>query len=184
MEFPSDLFFCWLSCGCCGWGGLNLWNYRPVSFLPSLCHSGVATIINAGREPQVALTLQPYLWLASWNEHYQQHTCTQTHTHLSPGAWRNPVEHVCLETGPLGPPGDTKWHWVIQSLHISYKHVHLNSIMIMLLLLVLTLGYLSIFSFICASLRDLVINGVSSKDFLEERGRERQDTVIMKQAVK
>ena len=77
MEFPSDVLFSWLSC----WGGSNPWNYRPVSFLPSLCHSGVATVINVVREPQGALTLQPYLWLASWNEHSPHCTCTQTYTH-------------------------------------------------------------------------------------------------------
>ncbi len=137
MEFPSDLLFCWLSCCCWAWGGSNPWNYRPVSFFLSLCHSGVATVINVVREPQVALTLQPYLWLASWNEHSphctRTHTCTythvqtHTHTHLSPGAWRSLVEHVCLETGPSGPPGDTQRQRVIQSLYMSYKHAHLQT---------------------------------------------------------
>lgn len=124
MEFPSDVLFSWLSC----WGGSNPWNYRPVSFLPSLCHSGVATVINVVREPQGALTLQPYLWLASWNEHSPHCTCTQTlthtltHTHLSPEAWRSPVEHVCQETGPSGPPGNKQWQQVIQSLRDFIFH--------------------------------------------------------------
>lgn len=43
----------------------------------------------------------------------------------------------------------------------------------------LTLGYLSIFSFICDFLRALVISGASSKNFLKKQMKE-TDTITMK----
>lgn len=51
----------------------------------SLDLSGVASVINVAKEPQVALTLQPYLWLASWNEHSPHCAHTRTHTPVSRG---------------------------------------------------------------------------------------------------
>lgn len=42
----------------------------------------------------------------------------------------------------------------------------------------LTWGYLSIFSLICASLKDLVISGASSKNFLHKLGKQRENTVV------
>lgn len=50
-----------------------------------------------------------------------------------------------------------------------FKNEIQHSIGIMILLFALTLGYLSIFSFICASLRDLVISGASSNISLQEQ---------------
>lgn len=57
---------------CCSAGCRVAFGLRCISSLElqtclilSVCHCGVATVVNVVREPQVAFTLQPYLWLAS-----------------------------------------------------------------------------------------------------------------------
>lgn len=167
---------------CCSAGCRVAFGLRCISSLElqtclilSVCHCGVATFVNVVREPQVAFTLQPYLWLASWNEHspycMRAHTEAHTNTHLSLEAWRSPVEHICLETGPSGPPGEAEW--AIYSLYVLNVHI-----LKCYYVYELTLGYLSIFSFICDSLRDLVISGASSKNFLKNEGQRETHTEL------
>lgn len=84
---PCNLLFCWLSC--CFRAEVHLIaGITDLSHSSSLCHCGVATVVNVVREPQVAFTLQPYLWLASWNEHSPYCMCTHT--------WRHTQTHTCL----------------------------------------------------------------------------------------
>lgn len=80
---------------CCSAGCRVAFGLRCISSLElqtclilSVCHCGVATVVNVVREPQVAFTLQPYLWLASWNEHSPY--CMRAHT------WRHTQTHTCL----------------------------------------------------------------------------------------
>lgn len=111
-EFPFN-YFVMLAVR---WLLLVIHGITDLSHSFCLCHSAVATLMNAVTEPQLNFTLQPYLWLVRWNEHSAR--CAQTQTHLSQGAWRSPEGHVCLETGSSGPPGDEE---IMQSLYFRER---------------------------------------------------------------
>lgn len=101
-------------------------------------------------------------------------TCTQTHTPVSRGLkkpWRTRLSgNWTLRTTwrHTVAAGYSKSAYVIRTRTFKKQDRDYLS-------LVLTLGYLSIFSFIWASFRDLVISGASSNDFLEEWERKRGD---------
>lgn len=160
-----------------GWGASHRWNYRPVSFFQSLslwcgysrkCGEGAASSFHIAAIP-VASQLKWTLSIMHVHTHMEAHT----NTHLSLEAWRSPVEHIGLETGPSGPPGEAEW--AIYSAPVLNVHILKCDYVYEL-----TLGYLSIFSFICDSLRDLVISGASSNNFLRNEGQRERDRVTMK----
>lgn len=108
-----------------GWGASHRWNYRPVSFFQSLslwcgysrkCGEGAASSFHIAAIP-VASQLKWTLSILHARTHMKAHT----NTHLSLEAWRSPVEHICLETGPSEPPGEAEW--AIYSLYVLNVHI-------------------------------------------------------------